>query len=158
MSNAVNYRRLFTQHIHSALELLRYIFEGQKRARLIDNIYEEELIRSLSIIPEDSLESVCHGIDIVKCVYESINFTTMNEKMARLGFPIDLRIDLFKLLEEQVKIRIDDPRIQSGVSVILKKCKPILDCFSVALREPLKYLNKLGKTSDSKYDSILDDL
>lgn len=158
MSSPVDHHRVFTQHIHSALELLRYIFDGQSRVKKIDDIYEEELIHSLSIIPEESLESVCHGIDIVKCIYDSINFKTMNEKMKDLGYPIDLKIDLYKILEEQIKTRIDDVRMRSGIMTILKKCKPLLDCFSVALKDPLKYLSKLGKTSDSKYDSILDDL
>ena len=148
-------RKEFEGYLHSALETFRFLFAGTRISVSIDDTYEGELKRALSIIPEDSIEAVCHGILIFKSVYESIAFDSLNDKLKALGFNIDLDVNLYKLALNMVKEKIDDAKIRAGVVSLIKKCKPIIDCFSLALNEPTKYLSKLAAASSKKYDDIL---
>lgn len=148
-------RKEFEGYLHSALTTFRSLFEGTEIAKKIDDIFESELKRALAIIPEDSFEAVCHGILIFKAVYDSIAFDKLNDKLTSIGFDINLEIDLYKLALDMIKEKITDTKIRSGIISLVKKCKPIIDCFSLALSEPTKYLSKLAIASSTKYDDIL---
>lgn len=148
-------RREFEEHLHQALEVFRALFDGSRVARSIDSIYEEELKRALIIIPEDSIEAVCHGIQIFKAVYDSLAFDSLNTKLSELGFDIKLDLNLYKIAISIVKEKIEDARMKNGIISLIKKCKPVIDCFSLALKDPSKYVSKLAMASGHEYDGIL---
>lgn len=148
-------RKEFEAYLHSTLEVFRFLFAGSKIATSIDDIYEDELKHALAIIPEDSIEAVCHGILIFKAVYDSIEFDALKDRLKAIGFDIDLKIDLYSLAISSVKEHISDSKIRAGIISLITKCKPILECFSLALKDPLKYVSKLAAATSKKYDDIL---
>lgn len=153
-SHSTNYRSTLEKHLHTTFEILRYIFDKTPQVKKIDDIYEEELMRSLSIIPDESLESVCHGIEIIRAIYDSLDFSKLTKKFKNIGFDIDMRLNLYSILLAQTNEKITDAEIKSGIITILKKCKPLLDVLSSALKDPLRYIEKLGKDAGKEYDDI----
>lgn len=148
---------LLKQEIHHTLEVFRYLFADSTIIRSIDDIYEEELMRKVDLIPEAAADKVCKGIDVFIAFFKAINFKDLTSNLSSLPFPVNPKVDVYKLTLRGVddKNKIKNSTIRSAVVVIIKQCKPILDCFTLALSDPVKYMILLGETDMSDYDHIL---
>ena len=138
-------RSLFKEQIHYTLEIFRHLFADSEIIKSIDGIYEEELMRKIDLIPETAAEKVCKGTEIFKTIYKNIKFAELCEDFTSLPFPVNLKLDVYSLVIKGV----------ATVVTIIKYCKPILDCFTLALSDPTKYLKVIGDSDLSKYDSLI---
>lgn len=150
-------RSLFKEQIHYTLEIFRHLFADSEIIKSIDGIYEEELMRKIDLIPETAAEKVCKGTEIFKTIYKNIKFAELCEDFTSLPFPVNLKLDVYSLVIKGVddKTRISNSKIRATVVTIIKYCKPILDCFTLALSDPTKYLKVIGDSDLSKYDSLI---
>lgn len=152
-----NKRLLLKGQIHHTLEVFRDLFKDSDTVKTIDATYESELMRKIDIIPELALEKVCKGTAIFKAFYKSISFKALTDDFEKLGFPVNLRLNVYELVIKGVDNpqRIKNSKARAATVAIIKYCKPILDCFTLALSDPIKYLKKIGETDLSEYDHLL---
>ena len=148
---------LIKQRIHRTLEVFRYLFTDSDIITQIDSIYEEELMRKVDLISDDAADKVIKGMDVFIAFYKNLSFSSLSKDIETLGFPVNLKVDVFKLTINGVddQSRIKNSKIRAAVVAIIRHCKPILDCFTLALSDPVKYLKKIGEADVSQYDSLL---
>lgn len=145
----------FEQKLRKILDVFRYIFKDDPIVKKIDRTYEDEIFSIFHQVPDSYFEDINHGIEIFKNIYLSIDLKELNERLKVLPFPIKLDMDVYKYSIDTIKGNFTDAKIRAGLISIAKKCKPILDCFTYAVNDPLKYLSKLIPINDSRLDSIL---
>lgn len=137
----MNFKTQLADTLHIVLESIKALEAGPYTK--LDKDYEEELMKELTVIPEYALESIAHGIDVFKCIYGSLNFRELLERLRTLPYDLTLRFNVYEKLKKQVS-EITDKRIKSFLVALLRKCKPILDCLTVIIENPLDYLHKLA--------------
>lgn len=149
----------FKQTISKAFSIFRQLFEDEHdQLRRIDETYEREVLKELDIIPESSIGDVMKGIEIAKAVLMSINYKQLSSALGKLPFECSVKVNVFKfvmsLLDEQIK----DAKTRHGISALIKKYKPLIDCFTIALSNPRKYLEIASHVNDTSADSIFDEI
>lgn len=146
-------KRQFEQNIHNSLEIFRYIFSDEKIITKIDEIYEDAIMSMIKTIPEEFIEIIWKGTEIFKSIYHSIDFTKLCENIDKLPFETKNKLDLFKISKSYIE-GIEDVKIRNGVLTIVKKLKVIIDCFTLAINNPSKYLSKFKVVKDDVLEDI----
>lgn len=137
-------KSVIRETLHKAFNVFRYLFQDNaKILKKIDEIYEKEIEKELAIIPDAALSDVVDGIYWAKAILSSIDYGKLDEQMKKAPFKVSLRFNVYKRLQQNVSESsvISDGKIKSFVLALIKKCKPILDCFTLTLLEPLKYID-----------------
>lgn len=145
------------QTISKTFSIFRQLFaDDHEQLKKIDETYEREVLKELDIIPEEYIGDVMKGIEVVKVVLLSINYKQISNALAKLPFECSVKVDVFKfvvgVLEEQLK----DVKTRHGISALLRKYKPLIDCFTIALGNPRKYLEIAAHFNDTSTDSIFE--
>lgn len=142
--------------IRFILGVFREMFKDEKKTvKNIDKVYENQLIKTIEAlpIPQTGIQAICDGIYAFKCFVKSIHFAEFKKYLGTATFKISLDADVyltvFKLIE-----KIKDPIIKNFLISLLKKCKPIFDCFTVLVADPLKYVGFLASFENNDYDSL----
>lgn len=147
------------QTISKTFSIFRQLFADEhEQLKKIDETYEREVLKELDIIPEEYIGDVMKGIEVAKAVLVSINYKQISNTLGKLPFECSVKVDVFKfvigVLEEQLK----DVKVRHGISALLRKYKPLIDCFTIALGNPRKYLEIAAHFNDTSTDSIFEGL
>lgn len=145
------------QTISKTFSIFRQLFaDDLKQLKKIDETYEKEVLKELDIIPEEYIGDIMKGIEVTKVVLLSINYKQISNALGKLPFECSVKVDVFKfvigVLEEQLK----DAKMRHGISALLRKYKPLIDCFTIALGNPRKYLEIAAHFNDTSADSIFE--
>lgn len=141
------------------LGVFREMFkEDKKTVKNIDKFYEEQLIKTIESlpIPDDAVQATCDGIYAFKCFVKSIHFDEFKRYLGTATFKISLDTDVYQTVLNLV-MKIKDTIIKNFLVSLMKKCKPIFDCFTVLVRDPLKYVEFLATFErKNEIDSIFE--
>lgn len=146
------------RELKSALSIFREVFRSNPRLlRSIDDIYEEELVNTIEAlpIPKEAIDTTLNVIYVIKSVISSVHFDELRDKLKDASFDLHLEVDLFKLTLSGATSKIKDKEIKGFITSILKKCKPIVDCASEVLANPLTYIEFLARFRRNDFDDLL---
>lgn len=147
----------FKQTISKAFSIFRQLFEDEHDQLVkIDETYEKEVLKELDIIPEDMLGDVLKGISVAKAVLLSMNYKQLNDELVKLPFECSVKVDVFKFISDLIKEQISKVKIKHAVGALLKKYKPLIDCFTIALANPQKYIGIASHMNDHTLDDVFD--
>ena len=150
-------RAEFKQTISKAFSIFRQLFEDEHaQLKRIDETYEKEVLKELDIIPEASIGDVMKGIEVAKAVLLSINYKQLSDILTKLPFECSVKVDVFKFVMDLLDEQIKDVKTRHGISALVKKYKPLIDCFTIALSNPRKYLDIASHVNDTSADAIFD--
>lgn len=154
----ISNKKVIRDTLHKAFNIFRFLFkEDTKMMTKIDKIYEKELEKTLDVIPDAALDDVVKGIYCFNSVLSSINFKTLNNELSKAPFDVFISYDVYKNVYNfisKTKI-ITDAKIKGFVISLIKKCKPILDCITTVLAEPLKYIDLIDVFNDNSMDLLI---
>lgn len=151
-------KRELIEELKTALAIFREIFKTTPRLlRSIDDIYEDELITTIEALPmpKEAIDSAMNSIYVIKSVLGSIHFDELKTKLEAASFDLHLEANLYNLAITYAKTKIKDKEIKGFLISILKKCKPIVDCVSEVLANPLTYIEFLAKFRSNDFDDLL---
>ena len=147
----------FKQTISKAFQIFRQLLEEDlDQLEKINETYEKEVLRELDVIPESSLGDVMKGISIAKAVLMSMNYKQLNEELSKLPFSCSVELNVFEFIMKIIEEQIKTPKTRHGISALIKKFKPLIDCFTIALSNPRKYIGKASHVNDTSLDSIFE--
>ena len=146
------------KELKDALCIFREIFKSTpKILGNIDDVYEEELVSLINSLPmpEDAIEIAMNAIFVAKSILGSIHFDELKTKLSTATFDLHLTVDIYAVACKILKSKIKDREIRGFVLSMVKKCRPIIDCASEVLENPLLYIDFLAKFRSTDYDDLL---
>ena len=62
----------------------------------------------------------------------------------------------FAVVHEIIKEQIKEAKTRHGIIALLKKYKPLIDCFTIALANPQKYIEIASHMNDTSLNDVFD--
>lgn len=147
------------QTVSKTFSVFRQLLADEhKQLKKIDETYEREVLKELDIIPEEYVGDVMKGIEVAKVILLSINYKQISNALGKLPFKCSVKVDVFKFVIDVLDEQLKDAKMRHGISVLLRKIKPLIDCFTIALGNPRKYLEIAAHFNDTSTDSIFEGL
>ena len=132
--------------IIKTFNILRFLFdEDKKTLRTIDKIYENLILKEISIIPKEYKQTIEEVIYYVEIVLESIDYNNIYEKTKHMKDSIGVELNLYKLVLNKIKtLKIIESNIERNyLKALTKKLKPVLDCIGKILYNPYSYFERI---------------
>lgn len=139
--------------LHDLFERLRYVLRDNPIVRQIDEAYEETLIVKLKPIGEDGYKSISNALHVIDIALSSFDARGFVTKLKSSGIDLTLHIDVYEYAMDYIKKNVKDKTMRQGLIVVVKYLRQLLDCVTVMLDDPVRYLDSLTATADG-----LDDL
>lgn len=152
-------KRLIFKELHEILNIFRTIFVDEKSIyNEIDEVYEETLVSSLQMVPEQFDELIMKYINLVKVLVNNINFDKLSNDLERFDGEYDIphiEINSIKLFEEGLNNTTVSKINKARTMNIVNKLVPIFKCVDVIISMPKKVLRKIANLQKINDTNIL---
>lgn len=139
--------------LHDIFERLRYVLRDHPIVRQIDEAYEETLKLKLKPLGDDGYTAISNALHVIDIAISSFDARGFIDKLKGSGLDLTLHIDVYDYAMEYIKKNIKDRTMRQGLIVVVKYLRQLLDCITIMLQDPVRYLDSLTATADG-----LDDL
>ena len=157
-SSAIKPTRKIFNELHDIMELVRNILQDDRNlCNKIDAAYEELLIQSLELVPEQYDNEILTSIEIMKIVIRNINFENISKELRKFDEnKLRLKINTFDLFKSSMNhlnaTKIDKARIMN----IVTKFQPLFECVDEILDKPIAMVRKISTIKNNDLIDIFE--
>jgi hypothetical protein len=135
----------FISELENIFAVLRSIlFDNPRLIKNIDSSYEKVLLGQLQWIPSEGAKYLLKFYKYFLLIYKHFNLPEFVVDLKKENISASPEINLFVFISKSVKESEGmDSKLKAQIMNFVVKCKPLIECCSEIINNPMKYLERL---------------